>query len=101
MLPLGRFHMDELRQAHPAKWAQMLHPGPALTRVFLAEETVRLGGRGYDVVGLVFDGPERLPLTGFEGYLVGTTRQDYDPKQPGRRVGQVIVEYCRCACSLP
>jgi hypothetical protein len=88
VLPLGHFYTDELQEAHPEKWAHILHPDPVLTRAFLAEETLRLGGRGREIVGLVFDGEHELPLTGCEGYFVGTRRQPLDPPQLGRQIGE-------------
>jgi hypothetical protein len=87
VLPFGRFRLEELRQEHPEEWAHLLHPDSRLTRYFLAEETVRLGGRGQAVVGRAFDGADELPLTGVEGYFVDTPRQVYDPKEPGRDAG--------------
>jgi hypothetical protein len=88
VLPLGRSRLAHLRRAHREKLEHILHPAPAMVRAFLAEEAVRLGGRGHEVVGWVYDQGEELPLTGFEGYFVGTTRDHDDPKQPGRKVGE-------------
>src|SRR3954451_17356851 len=84
VLPLGHFRIDELQHAHPDHWMHLLHPDPELIKVFLAEETLRLGGRGREVVGRVSDGNAELPLTGCEGYFVGTSRTRADPPQPGR-----------------
>jgi hypothetical protein len=88
VLPLGRARLAHLRQAHGEKLQHIVRPDPAMVRAFLAEEAVRLGGRGHEVVGWVYDQGEELPLTGFEGYFVGTVRDKTDPAQPGRKVGE-------------